>query len=383
MSIFRGIFILVVFFIGLYILRDNSSPTGSVVQSGYVNPFVKFFNDIESSVENLPGLLKNDNPQNFNMLGSGVQNIDLPKENNMTSGTSSNSTTDSSSRGSINNNQSSTSTGTVEAANINVTHKPVIVIKNPVKKKVVVNNSTSSVSNLNQNTVSIPDSGDTSSELSLEGVFKYTNIERQKGGLKPLVINQSLSASAVDKLQDILQNQYFEHISPSGVGVSDLAKKEGYNYVVIGENLALGTFGSNKALLAAWMASPGHRANIMDPRYQDIGIAVGRGMFQGSMQWVAVQHFGKPISACVSLNPNLKVTIDSNHAYLIELEKKIVALKNQIDTLTGSAYREKAEEYNDSVKDYNVRLMSLQSDVAKYNSIATEFNACIGTAPAK
>lgn len=192
-----------------------------------------------------------------------------------------------------------------------------------------------------------------------------------------------MSASAGNKLQDIFSQQYFEHISPSGVGVSDLAKQSGYDYIVVGENLALGSFGSNQALLAAWMASPGHKQNIMDPRFQDIGVAVGRGLFQGSMQWVAVQHFGKPLAACVPLDLSLKASIQANKNALIDLEKKITVLKSQIDGLLGSAYREKAEEYNESVKDYNVRLASLQKDVAKYNKIAEEFNACIGTNASK
>jgi hypothetical protein len=131
------------------------------------------------------------------------------------------------------------------------------------------------------------------------------------------------------------------------------------------------------------MASPGHRANIIDSRYQNIGVAVSRGMFQGSMQWVAVQHFGKPLAACVHLDPNLKLSIEANKNALIALEKNITDLKNQIDPLTGSAYREKAEQYNEAVKDYNVRLISLQNDVARYNKTAEEFNACIGTNPNK
>lgn len=339
MSILRGIFILMVFFIGLYILKDSSAVQGTSAQSG-TNPFVQFFNDIKTSTVNLPGILKNNNP--------------TPSVNN--SGSSTLSTT------SVNSNISN---NTVLA-----THTVPIATQNISQLK-------------NQGKVEVSIVGDTSVELSPDGIVQYTNVERLKGGLKPVVINQKLSISAGNKLQDIFKSQYFEHISPAGVGVSDLSKQAGYEYVVVGENLALGSFGSNKALLEAWMASPGHKANIMDGRYQDIGVAVGRGMFQGSMQWVAVQHFGKPITACVHFDPNLKTTIDTNKAYLVNQEKKIVALKNQIDSSTGAGYREKAEEYNDMVKDYNVRLISLQNDVAKYNTLAGEFNACIGTNTSK
>ncbi len=367
MSILRGVLILIVFFLGLYILRDHSDPTGSTLKSGYVSPFVQFYNDIKSSTTNLPGFLKNDNPQLFNMFGyAGVGTVDLPTAT--TSPVAENPT--------IEDQYKSSSTNTQQ----------VPTIKEPVKsnnKPIVVPPKTTPIVTPVAPKVPLTPVGSTDSELSPDGIVQYTNVERLKAGLSTLKINARLTASAGNKLQDIFKQQYFEHISPSGHGVSDLTKQSSYDYVIVGENLALGSFGSNQALLSAWMASPGHKANIIDPRYQDIGVAVGRGMFQGSMQWVAVQHFGKPLAACVHLDPALKAGIELNKSVLIELEKKITILKNQIDGLTGVAYREKAEEYNEAVKDYNVRLITLQSDVAKYNKTAEEFNACIGSNPNK
>lgn len=348
MSILRGVFILIVFFLGLYILRDHSNPTGSTIKSQYVSPFVQFYNDIKSSTTNLPGFLKNDNPQFFNMFGYAGVDTTVTNSNEYKGST--------------------TNTQKIPEISNNVE-------QTPIPPKVITPATTTKVI--------VAPIGATNTELSPDGIVQYTNVERLKLGLSTLKINSKLSASAANKLQDIFKQQYFEHISPSGVGVSDLAKQSGYDYVVVGENLALGSFGSNQALLAAWMASPGHRANILDPRYQDIGVAVGKGIFQGSMQWVAVQHFGKPLAACVQLDPALKTTIEANKNYLVDLEKKITDLKNQIDGLSGAAYREKAEQYNEAVKDYNVRLVSLQQDVAKYNKTAEEFNACIGTNPNK
>ena len=389
MSILRGIFILLVFFIGLYILRDTHSTSGSTIKSDYVNPFVQFFNDIKSSAVNLPGFLKGDNPQTFNMLGSDFFSSTTNSSNTQNNSVSGPAIIPTSTSTLV-------SSGTVSIVNSNNT-KPASIDNKP-KTNTVSSNSpiqipfvpiqkstpTVPVKSVVPTTIpiSIPNIGDTSTELSISRIVQYTNVERLKAGLNPIKINNQLSISAGNKLQDIFKGQYFEHISPSGVGVSDLAKQAGYSYVVIGENLALGTFGSNQALLAAWMSSPGHRANILDSRYQDIGIAVGRGTFQGSMQWVAVQHFGKPLTACVQIDPALKPRIDAEKNFLIEYQKKIDTLKVQIDTLSGAAYREKAEEYNESVKDYNVRLAGLESDVARYNKMAVDFNSCIGTKPA-
>lgn len=307
MSILRGILILIVFFLGLYILRDHSDPTGSSLKSGYVSPFVQFYNDIKSSTTNLPGFLKNDNPQLFNMFGyAGVGSVDLP--NATTSPISGNPTT-------TNGEYKSSSSNTPKAPVIN---SPTQNTNNPI----VIPPTTKPTTNPTTPSVPLTPVGSTDTELSPDGIIQYTNVERLKGGLGTVKINSRLSASAGNKLQDIFKQQYFEHLSPSGLGVSDLAKQAGYDYVIVGENLALGSFGSNQALIAAWMASPGHRANIMDPRYQDIGVAVGRGMFQGSMQWVAVQHFGKPLAACVHLDPTLKANIELNKNVLIELEKR-------------------------------------------------------------
>lgn len=246
------------------------------------------------------------------------------------------------------------------------------------KKVVLTVGIEDKISSTTPQKVSVTPVGAFNSELSPDGIVQYSNVERLKIGLPPLRMNAKLSDSAGNKLQDIFKQQYFEHVSPSGTGVSDLAKQSGYDYIVVGENLALGSFGSNKALLDAWMASPGHKANIIAAKYEDIGVAVGRGIFQGSRQWVAVQHFGRSLEACVQLDPKLKISIEANKNFLIDLEKKISTLKAQIDGLTGAAYLEKAEEYNEFVRDYNVRLTSLQSDVVKYNKIVEEFNACIG-----
>jgi uncharacterized protein YkwD len=92
----------------------------------------------------------------------------------------------------------------------------------------------------------------------------------------------------------MFENQYFAHESPTGEKVSDLAKKFGYDFLLIGENLAMGNFSSDEDLVLAWMESPGHRENILNEKYQEIGVAVKKGIFEGKEVWIAVQHFGLP-----------------------------------------------------------------------------------------
>lgn len=215
-------------------------------------------------------------------------------------------------------------------------------------------------------------------QLSVSGIVSSTNRERAKAKLPSLSLNPRLSEAAEAKLQDMFKNQYFQHVSPTGQSVSDVARKSGYDYIVVGENLALGIFAGDDQVIAAWMASPGHKRNILDTRYQDIGIAVGRGMYQGREQWLIVQHFGKPLSSCTSPDQDLKKSIEDQRSQIDLIESKIRALKVEIEALTGDAYASKAAEHNSMVVDYNTRLEALKKDVDKYNESARIFNACAG-----
>lgn len=120
----------------------------------------------------------------------------------------------------------------------------------------------------------------------------------------------------------MLARQYFEHKSPTGETVGDLANHTDYHYLVIGENLALGNFDTNQAVIDAWMASEGHRANILDPRYVDIGISAIKGTYKDDSVWVIVQHFGLPISVCPpSADPTLKTSISAETLSLTAMKK--------------------------------------------------------------
>lgn len=218
------------------------------------------------------------------------------------------------------------------------------------------------------------------SRLSISGILTETNNARAKSQLPKLALDATLNKAAEAKLEDMFSNQYFQHVSPSGVNVSDLIRKAGYDYIVVGENLALGNFGGDIQIVTAWMNSPGHRANILDPRFQDIGIAVGRGMYQGKEQWIAVQHFAKPLSSCKSPNPELKDKIAQHTSLLSSLESELTELKEQIDHTqsNGATYTSTVETYNLKATDYNNRLEGLKDEINTYNQQVRVFNLCAG-----
>ncbi len=198
-------------------------------------------------------------------------------------------------------------------------------------------------------------------------VVKWTNIQRANNGETALTENAKLDQAAAKKLQDMFAKQYFEHISPAGVGPSDLANQVGYKFIMVGENLALGDFKDAQALLDAWMNSPGHRANILNKRYEEIGVAVGRGQFQGETVWLAVQEFGTPLSSCPQPDQQLQSQIVNNNAQLKIMQQQLDEYKSKGEV----------ENYNNLVSVYNNLVDKTKTLVSVYNSQVTAFNQCV------
>jgi uncharacterized protein YkwD len=271
----------------------------------------------------------------------------------------------------------SVSLGKVPQGPENITSSEVIkdipvVTEVPVSKQVVAPGPLLAPTSLNQDNPS-------SDDLSVSGVIKYTNEARlQNGNLLVLTENKKLDHDAQIKISDMFSKQYFEHVSPSGVGPSELAKAVGYEYILVGENLALGNFQGDAKLLDAWMNSPGHRANILNGRYREIGAAVGRGMYHGDEVWLAVQSFGLPLSACPVIDAHLKAVIESNNIQLVDLRAKLDAKKIEIQgtSTDDSNYNIYAEEYNAIIKPYNDLVEKNRALITDFNAQTHAFNDC-------
>lgn len=216
--------------------------------------------------------------------------------------------------------------------------------------------------------------------LTRSGVIQWTNTQRRLQGLPELIENPKLNSSAAVKAQDMLDRQYFDHVSPSGVSVSDLADQANYKYLSIGENLALGNFKNDEILVQAWMDSPGHRANILNTKYREIGVAVIRGEFEGRMVWLAVQHFGLPETVCPPVDQSLKVNIDARELELKNLRYRLAVLEEEINKMQpkrGEGYNRKVDEYNVLAKEYNRLLDEQKTWIAQYNTQVSQFNSCL------
>jgi len=218
--------------------------------------------------------------------------------------------------------------------------------------------------------------------LTRAGIIKHTNDHRQENGLAILLGNTKLNEAASKKVQDMFAGQYFAHVSPEGKQASDLATFVGYEYIAIGENLALGNFENDQVLVQAWMDSPGHRANILDKKFQEIGVAASKGIFEGKSTWLAVQIFGLSKSACPTPNSDLKTRIDNNEKTLKEIQTQLVELKNEIEASGWSPrrrdeYNQKVKEYNDLAEKYNSLLEMTKNLIEQYNEQAKAFNSCV------
>ena len=122
-------------------------------------------------------------------------------------------------------------------------------------------------------------------------ITRLTNEFRAKEALNRLDEEIPLLRSSENKVAHMVQYQYFAHVGPDGNDLSSFLLDAGYDYQVGGENLAMG-FATPKEIVAAWIESPTHYANLVDPKYRDIGISMNYGEFDGFPTVYVAQHFG-------------------------------------------------------------------------------------------
>jgi uncharacterized protein YkwD len=107
----------------------------------------------------------------------------------------------------------------------------------------------------------------------------------------PLFLSPLLNGAARSHARDMARRDYFEHRAPDGSEPKDRVRRAGYRPRLVGENIAFGPESAEEAV-AGWMASPGHCANIMDPRFSEMGVAVVQGRKRGHFYWV--QNLAQP-----------------------------------------------------------------------------------------
>lgn len=114
-------------------------------------------------------------------------------------------------------------------------------------------------------------------------VFNLVNQERKKQGLSELSYNWEVARVARIKSEDMMNNGYFSHTSPTYGSPFTMLKNFGINYSAAGENIAKGQRSASE-VMNSWMNSSGHRANILNTNYKEIGVGAVKDK-NGTIYW--------------------------------------------------------------------------------------------------
>lgn len=122
-------------------------------------------------------------------------------------------------------------------------------------------------------------------------VVRLCNVQRTNRGLHPLVQNWQLSRIARLKSQDMINKNYFSHLSPTYGSPFTMMQNFGISFSSAGENIAMGQRTPSE-VVTAWMNSSGHRANILSSSYTQIGVGLAKSS-NGTCYWT--QQFIRPL----------------------------------------------------------------------------------------
>ncbi|WP_432142471.1 CAP domain-containing protein [Streptomyces sp. bgisy084] len=102
-------------------------------------------------------------------------------------------------------------------------------------------------------------------------VVELVNSERRKAGCSPLTVNAKLTKAAQDHSKDMADHRNMSHTGSDGSSPEDRITRAGYNWSSYGENVAYG-YSSPESVMKGWMSSPGHKRNILDCSFKEIGV---------------------------------------------------------------------------------------------------------------
>lgn len=141
-----------------------------------------------------------------------------------------------------------------------------------------------------------------STDYSPSTLLTYTNEQRESVKEPSLTIDPLLTAAAQTKANDMAARNYWSHNTPDGKAPWSFFTAAGYSYDLAGENLAYG-FNNSQAVVNGWMNSPGHRANILNERYENVGFGIATApSYQGKgEQTIIVAEYGKPATSVATI----------------------------------------------------------------------------------
>ncbi|MEM6520615.1 MAG: CAP domain-containing protein [Cyanobacteria bacterium P01_D01_bin.71] len=138
-------------------------------------------------------------------------------------------------------------------------------------------------------------------------LINLTNAFREANGLPRLALDLDLAEAAQSHSQNMASSDFFAHDDPAGLSPRDRANNAGYEAGPVGENIAAGQL-TPQAVLEAWLNSPGHRANILNPTWNEIGVghyysANDSGNYAFRTYWTQVFGRGEIESSATATTP--------------------------------------------------------------------------------
>jgi uncharacterized protein YkwD len=121
-------------------------------------------------------------------------------------------------------------------------------------------------------------------------LLSQINLARTMNGLRPLHLNRALGRAAEQYSNELAGLRTLSHVSPDGATPEDRAAAAGYHGTYIGENLAVGM--GPVMTVRAWMASPGHRANLLNSAFHVVGLGAAAGVFGPEVTVYVTADFG-------------------------------------------------------------------------------------------
>lgn len=138
--------------------------------------------------------------------------------------------------------------------------------------------------------------------ISVADVHSLSNAQRSSAGVGGLNLNGTLNQAAQNKANHMFANNYWAHNAPDGTTPWSFVNGAGYAYSFAGENLAK-NFMTSAGVVNGWMNSPGHRANVLDNRFIDVGYAVVNGVLQGQETTLVVAMYAAPATVAQAPPP--------------------------------------------------------------------------------
>ncbi len=204
-----------------------------------------------------------------------------------------------------------------------------------------------------------------SSAITQDNILNLTNQSRIEYGLSSLKQNSLLAKAAQAKADDMLANSYFAHNSPDGRTPWSFITAAGYNYIMAGENLAV-NFTEAEHVDSAWMNSPGHKANILNKDFEEIGVGIAEGQYQGHTAIFVVQEFGTPVEQKIQLAD--KSTIVQTEA----VPPPVIQTAPVQASQTAPEVKQSTTPVFETVKEANVKNSVIAFEQAKPVAVAPE-----------